>query len=184
MCHDDEDEISEPALAASHSVAQQPAFNQSTITPKIPPAFDGTTSWFGYEEQIEDWLAIATLTPRKHGPSLKNQLHGTAEMYKAMLDTDALKDPDTGVKYFKDTLRQYFVKGVQHVFLWRFLLFFRCYRGSQEMIVWLGRFEIVAKRVMGAWMDLYVERDINDQAFLTALTAAARREIDNAADPH
>ena len=42
------------------------------MTPKIPPSFDGTTSWFEYEDLIDDWLGITTLTPRKHGPSLKN----------------------------------------------------------------------------------------------------------------
>ena len=40
------------------------------MTPKIPPSFDGTTSWFEYEDLIDDWLGITTLTPRKHGPSL------------------------------------------------------------------------------------------------------------------
>ena len=26
------------------------------MTPKIPPSFDGTTSWFEYEDLIDDWL--------------------------------------------------------------------------------------------------------------------------------
>ena len=43
--------------------------NQST--PKIPPAFDGRSSWFAYEEAIDDWLDITTLPAEKHGPSLK-----------------------------------------------------------------------------------------------------------------
>ena len=48
------------------------------ITPKIPPSFDGTTSWFEYEDLIDNWLGITTVTPRKHGPSLKNSLIGSA----------------------------------------------------------------------------------------------------------
>ena len=31
------------------------------ITTKIPPLFDGSTSWFKYEELIEDWLDLAVL---------------------------------------------------------------------------------------------------------------------------
>ena len=50
--------------------------NQST--PKIPPAFDGRSSWFAYEEAIDDWLDITTLDAEKHGPSLKNRLYGDA----------------------------------------------------------------------------------------------------------
>ena len=26
------------------------------IVPKVPPTFDGTTSWLEYEDMIEDWL--------------------------------------------------------------------------------------------------------------------------------
>ena len=42
------------------------------MTPKITPAFDGTTSWFEFEDLIDDWLGITTLTAEKHGPLLKN----------------------------------------------------------------------------------------------------------------
>ena len=33
------------------------------FTPKVAPSFDGTTSWFAYEEAIDDWLDITPLTP-------------------------------------------------------------------------------------------------------------------------
>ena len=33
----------------------------SGITTKIPPLFDGSTSWFKYEELINDWLNITVL---------------------------------------------------------------------------------------------------------------------------
>ena len=58
--------------------------NQST--PKIPPAFDGRSSWFAYEEAIDDWLDITVLQAVKHGPSLKNRLYGDAAIYKPLLD--------------------------------------------------------------------------------------------------
>ena len=47
-------------------------------TPKIPPSFDGRSSWFSYEEAVDDWVDITTLTPEKLGPSLKNRLVGDA----------------------------------------------------------------------------------------------------------
>ena len=33
----------------------------SWITAKIPPLFDGSTSWFKYEELIDDWLDLQCL---------------------------------------------------------------------------------------------------------------------------
>ena len=110
------------------------------MTPKVPPQFDGQSSWFEYEDLIDDWLGITTLDADKHGPSLKNALIGSASFYKSMLDNALLRDPDRGLTHFKDTLRPYFVKGVNHVFLWRFLQMFRTYRGlwdfHQSLLVW------------------------------------------------
>ena len=87
------------------------------MTPKVPPQFDGQSSWFEYEDLIDDWLGITTLDADKHGPSLKNALIGSASFYKSMLDNALLRDPDRGLAHFKDTLRPYFVKGVNHVSL-------------------------------------------------------------------
>jgi len=141
------------------------------MTPKIPPTFDGQSSWFEYEDLIDDWLGITTLTPERLGPSLKNSLVGAAEFYKNMLDNTLLRNPDQGVRHFKDVLRPYFVKGVNHVFLWRFLQLFRCYRGNQEFVHWIGKFEVTSRRVLTAWMDLQ-EIDvppIDDVEFLNLL---------------
>ena len=40
-------------------------------------------------------------------------------------------------------------------FLWSFLQLFRCYRGNQEFVLWIGRFEVTSRRVLTAWMDLF-----------------------------
>ena len=117
------------------------------MTPKVPPTFDGQSSWFEFEDLIDDWMGITTLTPERLGPSLKNALVGAAEFYKNMLNNADLRHPENGVRHFKDTLRPYFVKGVNHVFLWRFLQLFRCYRGNQEFVLWIGRFEVTSRRV-------------------------------------
>ena len=48
------------------------------MTPKIPPSFDGQSSWFEFEDLIDDWVNITTLSAEKLGPSLKNALTGNA----------------------------------------------------------------------------------------------------------
>ena len=154
------------------------------MTPKIPPSFDGTTSWFEYEDLIDDWLGITTLTPRKHGPSLKNSLVGSAAFYKNMFDNTLLRDADQGLNHFKTVLRPYFVKGVQHVFFWRFLQLFRTYRGNSEFVHWIGKFEIAVKRLTNAWMDLLEPTEFpepNTVAFVQLLTPALQAEIQNIA---
>ena len=109
------------------------------MTPKMPPTFDGQSSFFEYEDLIDDWLGITTLQPERHGPTL---------------DNERLRDPDNGVQCFIQTIRPYFVKGNNHVFLWRFLQLFRTDRGSMEIVHWIGRFEVTMRRLRLAWMDL------------------------------
>eukprot|EP00435_Cladocopium_sp_Y103_P012390 s1435_g3.t1 len=90
--------------------------------------------------------------------------------------------PDRGLAHFKDTLRPYFVKGVNHVFLWRFLQLFRTYRGQNEFVHWIGRFEIAQKRLLASWSDLLDLSDLPDVGtadFTAALTAAQQAEMAN-----
>ena len=74
------------------------------VTTKVPPSFDGRQSWFAYEEAVDDWCDIAELDPEKRGPALRNRLTDDALVYKPLLDRDLLRDPATGVKYFKDQM--------------------------------------------------------------------------------
>ena len=155
------------------------------MTPKVPPTFDGQSSWFEFEDLIDDWMGITTLTPERLRPSLKNALVGAAEFYKNMLNNADLRHPENGVRHFKDTLRPYFVKGVNHVFLWRFLQLFRCYRGNQEFVLWIGRFEVTSRRVLTAWMDLF-HHDIPEVTtieFFNLLAPAVRQQINDLQDP-
>ena len=91
------------------------------FTQKVAPSFDGRISWFAYEEAIDDWLDMTTLAPDKWAPSLKARLVGYASMYKPLLDSQMLKDPNYGVDYFKNELRPHFVKGVEAVLIFGFL---------------------------------------------------------------
>ena len=81
------------------------------FTPKIPPAFNGSISFFKCEEALDEWCDITTLDPEKRGPMLKSRLCGGAEKYKPTFDRERLKDHDEGVQYFKDVLRQNYLKG-------------------------------------------------------------------------
>ena len=95
------------------------------ITTKNPPLFDGSTSWFKYEELIDDWLDLTVLEVTKGGPALKNGL--ISELRVSLR-------ADDGVKYFRDTLRPHYVKGAQNVFLWRFYLLRRWSIGSASFL--------------------------------------------------
>ena len=138
-----------------------------TVTTKVPPSYDGRSSWFAYEEAVDNWLDVTELEPEKWGPALRNRLEGEAAAYAPLLYSDALKIPDgEGVNYFKRHLRQHFVKGSQSVFLWRFLQLFKSYRGQQQdMLRWLGRIQVMRNRLRDAWMDLFEPPDENNPHF-------------------
>ena len=151
------------------------------MTPKIPPGFDGIMSWFEYEQLVDDWVALTTIEPARQGPSLKTRLTGLAEKYKELLDNNRLKDPEQGVEYFKKFLRPYFVKGVQHVYIYRFLQLFKTWRGQKGYVTWITDFEIMLKKVKRAWMDLLPTIDISNEQF----TSVAQQEpaFQNAQSP-
>ena len=95
-----------------------------------------------------------------------------------LLENRLLADPDHGVDYLKKTLRAFFIKDNQHVFLRRFLQLFRQWRCSREMVTWIGLFETTMRRLQNAWMDLY--RDLPDPQpveFTNTLTLQVRQEI-------
>ena len=70
------------------------AFQQ--VTTKVPPAYDGRSSWFAYEDAIDDWVDITELEPEKQGPALRNRLEGEAAIHKRLLDRGRLKDKVNG----------------------------------------------------------------------------------------
>ena len=58
------------------------------FTPKVAPSFDGGNSWIAFDEAIDDWLNITTLTPEKWAPCFKARLVGDASIYKPLLDRE------------------------------------------------------------------------------------------------
>ena len=104
------------------------------VTTKVPPAYDGRSSWFAYEDAIDDWVDVTELEPEKQGPALRSRLEGEAAIHKRLLDRDRLKDKVNGVRYFKSFLRPLFVKGACNVFLYRIQQFITLHRGNGDML--------------------------------------------------
>ena len=138
----------------SSALAALPMTAFQQVTTKVPPAFNGLTSWFTFEELIDDWTDITELDAEKQGPALRNRLEGDAAVYKSLLDRDLLKDPNDGVAYFKRTMRPHFIKGNQSVFMWRLFQLMKFNRGSQDFLRWIGKFSVVRKRLSDSWVDL------------------------------
>eukprot|EP00971_Amphidinium_carterae_P141788 2808754-Amphidinium_carterae.1 len=78
-------------------------------------------------------------------------------MYRSVLDRDQLKAlAGAGVKYFLDTLRPYFIKNKQSVFLYRFFQVLKLHRGGQDINRWITRVEVILEKARNAWMDLLI----------------------------
>ena len=148
------------------------------VTTKVPPGFDGKTSWFAFEDAIDDWCDITELEAEKWGPALRNRLEGEASVYKRLLDREQLREPNgRGIEYFKRTLRPHFVKGAQTVFLYRFMRFMKNNRGNGDLMKWMTRFQIDGRRLEESWMDLCPELDLTSPAIVAEVTA--RRNAHN-----
>ena len=127
------------------------------MTTKVAPAYDGRTSFFAFEDAIDDWCDITELEPEKRGPALRNRLEGDAQQYKRLLDRELLRDPYEGVAYFKRFLRPHFIKGAQNMFLYRFMQFMKFNRGTMDLQKWMTRFQLTGNRLIESWMDLLPE---------------------------
>ena len=104
------------AFAMRRSTPQSSTIHMTQqMTTKVAPAYDGRTSFFAFEDAIDDWCDITEVEPERHGPALRNRLEGDAAQYKRLLDRELLKDPVEGVSYFKRFLRPHFIKGAQTV---------------------------------------------------------------------
>ena len=53
------------------------------MTAKVAPAYDGRTSFFAFEDAIDDWCDIAELEAERRGPALRNRLEGDAAQCKS-----------------------------------------------------------------------------------------------------
>ena len=142
------------------------------VTTKVPPQFDGKTSWFAFEDAIDDWCDITELESEKWGPALRNRLEGEASVFKGLLDREELGQPNgRGVEYFKRTLRPHFAKGAQTVFLYRLMRFMKNNRGNIDLMKRMTRFQIDGRRLEESRMDLCPELDLASPAIVAEVQA-------------
>ena len=139
------------------------------MTTKVAPAYDGRTSFFAFEDAIDDWCDITELEAEKRCPALRNRLEGDASQYKRLLDRELLRDPNEGVNYFKRFLRPHFIKDAQTVFLYRFMQFMKHNRGTMDLQRWMTRFQLTANRLIESWMDLIPDLDIQAPEVIAAI---------------
>ena len=102
----DEDLYDEAYTTQTMSTCDITRMSQSSqVTTKMPPSFDGKTSWFAFEDAIDNWRDITELDDDRRGPAFRNRLEGDATIYKKILDRDQLKSKQDGVACFKGTMR-------------------------------------------------------------------------------
>ena len=66
---------------------------------KVPPAFDGRSSFFAYETLVYEWRDITVIDKEKQGAMLRTRLILDAATFKETLDPAQLNTPD-GLEYF------------------------------------------------------------------------------------
>ena len=96
------------------------------------------------------------------------RLLGRAELFKERLDRDRLKDPETGVEHLVSTLKPYFIKDGQSVFLYRFFQMFRCNRGQTDFQRWMVKYEIARQKTIEIRFDITTPRPDPAGAQMTA----------------
>ena len=161
----DEDEPNDDYESYAMRQRMQPHGGQlmmtTQVTTKVPPGFDGKTSWFAFEDAIDDWCDITELESEKWGPALRNRLEGEASVFKRLLDREQLRQPNgRGVENFKRTLRPHFVKGGRSD---RFMRFMKNNRGNGDLMKWMTRVQIDGRSLEESWMDLCPELDLNSR---------------------
>ena len=66
------------------AVRDDEAWSSDKMTAKVPPAYDGISSFFAYEEYVEEWLLITTIEAEKQAPLLRFRLKGNALTEKTL----------------------------------------------------------------------------------------------------
>ena len=75
---------------AMRRAPQQPSIHMTQqMTTKVAPVYDGRTSFFAFEDAIDDWCDITEMEPEKRGPALRNRLEGErrCELFQKILAT-------------------------------------------------------------------------------------------------
>ena len=63
-------EVYTTQAVSTYDITHMSQFSQ--LTTRMPPSLDWKTSWFAYEDAIDDWCDIAESDEDKRGPALRN----------------------------------------------------------------------------------------------------------------
>ena len=124
----------------------------------------------------------ASTETARWGPLLKSRLTGDTTPYKELMDNNQLADPNTGVAYFKNFLRPYFLKGAYNTFLYRMISFINLRKGRRDMPSFMTQFDIPSRRLAAAWVELMrpPERDAEFHASLATENVRLQTEYNQA----
>ena len=153
------------ALSAQHTSRD----DKQPFTAKRAPSYDGSTSFFIYEDQVRDWVDLTTIPEDKQGPNLLSQLTGGALSFKPLVDRSRLTDDD-GVQYLLDFLRPQYVTGTTPVFLHRFFRLLKLSRGNIDFRTWVNKFTIARMYCTEAWGATHEAPSIGSAEFLQWIT--------------
>ena len=73
----DSDEDENKAFAVQHDNSTR------TMSAKVAPSYNGNTSWFQYEELIDEWCDLTTIEASKRGPNLKSRLFWRGAIFES-----------------------------------------------------------------------------------------------------
>ena len=153
------------------------------FTSKYAPIFDGTGSWFTFEDNVRGWEDISIHDKAKRGHHLKNELTGAALIFAKQLDTSQL-GTEEGVNYLLDYLRPKFIKGDNTIFLWRLTKLMGMKRGSSEFHGWIGKYSLQLQYLEQAWKSLLPKDATSDGSFTMWLDDLNKEEFQKYAARH
>jgi hypothetical protein len=124
---------------------------------KTAPSFDGSQSFYTFEEHVYEWEDITSLLPEKRGPALAARLTGEAAVHKKELNRDILrsKEDRVAMDHVLNTLRPHFLKGAAATFLHRMVRYMQLRRGRMDLLRWISRYALMKNRLLASWMDTY-----------------------------
>ena len=84
-----DDDVEDAMLTEEiYAVHDADAWNSDKMTAKVPPAYDGITSYFSFEENVEEWQLITTVEEEKQAPLIRFRLKGNARAVRNLLDIE------------------------------------------------------------------------------------------------
>ena len=144
----------------SFPVHQTPVMTHAAhpVTTEIRLGYDGSMNWFKYADAVEEWCDLTKVEAKRRGPTIATRLSGGTDIFKERLDTE------TGVDYFLATLRPFFVKDLQSVFLYCFFQMLQWNRGQTDHQRCMVKYDIACQKAVDSWFDATTPKPVAGEA--------------------